>query len=147
MIFENLSDPRQYLDAIAMIESAKTNHYSLEIHKPRSMRTTKQASYYRVVLRYYASLIGLTETEAEYEFKVNCEANRETFTKEVTDKLGHVHKVIRSSADLTKDEMTSALNNFRAYAEINAGVTIPYESDYADIQAAKREIDKVRSYI
>lgn len=145
MTFDNLNDPRQYLDAMAMIDTARTNHYPLEISKPRAQRSNQQNNFYYFCLKYYASQIGFTRTDSEREFKELC--NPDIFVREVKDSLGNVHKVIRSSADLTKEEMTSALNNFRVYAEINAGVTIPYESDYADIQAAKREIDKVRSYI
>lgn len=141
----NPQDPRDILNAHRQLEYFIANKIPFELDKLRVSRTRLQNSYYWVVLKYYASQIGYTKMDAEKEFKEV--ANPDIFVREFTDKNGNVHKVIRSSADLTKEEMTSALNNFRVYAETYAGVCIPYESDYADIQAAKREIDKVKSYI
>jgi hypothetical protein len=145
MTFDNLNDPRQYLDAMAMIDTARTNHYPLEISKPRAQRSNQQNNFYYFCLKYYASQIGFTKMDAAKEFKEV--ANPDIFVREFTDKNGNVHKVIRSSADLTKEEMTSALNNFRVYAETYAGVCIPYEGDWADIRACEREIKQVEGYI
>ena len=102
MTFDNLNDPRQYLDAMAMIDTARTNHYPLEISKPRAQRSNQQNNFYYFCLKYYASQIGFTRTDSEREFKELC--NPDIFVREVKDSLGNVHRVIRSSADLTKEE-------------------------------------------
>ena len=141
----NPNDPRDIMNAHRQLEYFIANKIPFELDKLRVSRTRLQNNYYWIVLKYYASQIGYTKMDAEKEFKEV--ANPDIFVREFTDKNGNVHKVIRSSADLTKEEMTSALNNFRVYAETYAGVCIPYEDDWADIRACEREIKQVEGYI
>lgn len=141
----NPLDPRDIMEAHRQLDYFISAKIPFELDKIKVSRTSRQNSYYWLVLKYYASQIGFTKVDAEKEFKEV--ANPDIFVREYTDKLGHTHTVIRSSADLTKEEMTSALNNFRVYAETYAGISIPYEDDYADIKACQREIKLVEGYI
>jgi len=107
-------------------------------------RTSQQNRFYHVCVRLFADAIGITKIEAERIFKEVC--NPDIFVREYTDKHGNKFEVIRSSADITKDEMTSALNNFRAYAMMYAKVDIPYEEDEADVRAAERIVEQSQSW-
>ena len=104
----------------------------------------QQNKYYHFVLSYYASQIGFTRTDAEREFKED--VNPVIFVRDI-DVNGKTHKVIRSSSDISKEEMTSAINNFISYAQIYAGINIPYEHEKNAIFECSQEIDKVKSYI
>lgn len=141
------NDPRQLMAYFDLAEKAKQYGRKLQAGFHSEPRTRKQNRYYHLVLRFYASQIGITETDAEKEFKFDCEANRDKFVTYVTDSKGNEHTCIRSSADLSKEEMDSCIRNFLAYAEIYAGIIIPYENEEQGQFEAQKEIEKVNQYI
>lgn len=143
MIYD-ANDPRQYLALLEMVNKAKNSGKKIEAHVVGEKRSNQQNKYYHFVLSYYASQIGFTRTDAEREFKED--VNSVIFVREI-DVNGKTHKVIRSSSDISKEEMTSAINNFISYAQIYAGINIPYEHEKNAIFECSQEIDKVKSYI
>lgn len=143
MIYD-ANDPRQYLALLEMVNKAKSSGKKIEAHVLKEKRSNQQNKYYHFVLSYYASQIGYTRTDAEREFKED--VNPEIFVREI-DVNGKTHKVIRSSSDITKEEMTSAINNFISYAQIYAGINIPYENEKQAIFECSGEIEKVKSYV
>lgn len=133
------SDPRDYLAALDRLNWARDNHKTLNITLPRKSRTTQQNRYYHLCLRWYAHNIGLTETAAEYDFKARC--NRSIFLIEVKDKHGRTHTALRSSSDLTTQEMASAIANFRDYASLYAGIDLPLPDDDTALRFIERETE------
>jgi len=82
-----------------------------------SRRSLNQNSYLHVLCRILAIETGVTEKYSkEVYFKIM--SNPDIFIREDVDKLtGMRVQYIRSSADLTTDEMTRAINAFRRWAE------------------------------
>lgn len=82
-----------------------------------SKRSLNQNSYLHVLCRILAIETGVTEKYAkEVYFKIM--SNPDIFIKEDEDKLtGMRIQYIRSTADLTSDEMSRAINSFRRWSE------------------------------
>ena len=82
-----------------------------------SKRSLKQNSYLHVLCRIMAIETGVSEKYSKnVYFKIM--SNPDIFIKDDVDKLtGMRVQYIRSTADLTADEMSRAINSFRRWAE------------------------------
>ena len=82
-----------------------------------SKRSLKQNSYIHVLCRIMAIETGVSEKYSKnVYFKIM--SNPDIFIKDDVDKLtGMRVQYIRSTADLTADEMSRAINSFRRWAE------------------------------
>lgn len=139
----NLNDPRQYIQALDFIEYAKQNNMLVTLEKKKETRTTQQNKYYWLVLRYFGLQYGCTKTEAEYHFKHI--VNQDIFVLKYKDKRGAQMKITRSTADLSKQEMISAINNFLIYCDQNQ-IHIPRPEDQEMIRYAELEIERNLSW-
>lgn len=139
----NLNDPRQYIQALDFIEYAKQNNVLVTLEKKKEVRTTQQNKYYWLVLKYFALQYGCTKIEAECHFKQL--VNPDIFIRRYKDKRGAPMKIIRSTTDLSKQEMISALNNFIVYCDQNR-IHIPRPEDQEGIRYAELEIEKNLSW-
>ena len=72
-------------------------------------------------------------------------AARQIFEVQSEDKDGRTVHYFRSSADLDTSEMSSAINNFLAYAECN-GIMIPYESDELGRRFCEQQLEKSNGF-
>lgn len=103
-------------------------------------RTVNQNKYLHVLFRVLALELG----ESEYYVKqVHFKeiANPEIFVRERVDKItGEVQKYTRSTADLSKEEMTRAINIFRRWSEDN-GYYLP-DADMDDDGAVVFKSDR-----
>lgn len=144
MIYD-LNDPRDFLDASAYFEEACQQKCRIDISRPRRVRTSPQNRFYHFMLRYFACQYGCTETEAS-EIYMKRQACPQIFEREITNRFGKTIKTYRSSADLTTEEMSSAIRNFMVWASIG-GIEIPNPDDHASIKYCEREIERNASMI
>lgn len=144
MIYD-LNDPRDFLDASTYFEEACQQKCKIEMRYPRRVRTSSQNRFYHFMLRYFACQYGCTETEAS-EIYMKRHACPHIFARDITNKFGRRFKTYRSSADLTTEEMSSAIRNFMAWASIG-GIEIPNPDDHASIKYCEREIERNASMI
>ena len=87
--------------------------------RDESQRTVKQNSYLHVLCRVLAMETGETEYYAKQVYFKQL-ANPELFVRESVNKItGEVRQYLRSSSELTRDEMTRAINIFRHWSEDN----------------------------
>ena len=56
-------------------------------------------------------------------------------------------EVLRSSADLTKEEMVTAIDRFKIWASKEAGIFIPDAISYEDQLELLRQIDRNKNYL
>lgn len=135
------------------------NERSLVSLVDKSNRTLNQNGYLHVLCRILASEIGVTERYAkDVYFKTL--ANPDLFIVTITDPITGVQtSYLRSTSDLTIEEMNKAINTFRHWSEEN-GYYLPdarveddgsmsFSSDY-DKQAfeqAEIETSKVDQYL
>ena len=144
MIFD-MNDPRDYIQALDTVQKAVQDKARIEIRRPRTARSGRQNNYYHFMLRYFASEYGCTVNEAS-EIYMKRQACPHIFEREKTNRLGRRIKTYRSSAELTVEEMSSAMRNFRAWAEMG-GIQIPEPDDYAAIKYCERQIERNESMI
>ena len=136
----NCTDPRDYLAALDMIARAKEQHFEIEIKKWRPRRTQKQNGYYHFICAYFAHVYGCTIFEAENVYMKQFAA-RDIFEVEYTDKEGRTATYFKSSADLNTAEMSSAIKNFLAYADM-VQIPIPLPDDEIGIKTCEREMER-----
>lgn len=109
----------------------------------RSKRTYRQNNYLHTILSYFALEVGLTLEEVKVSvYKVI--VNKDIFCKSVyNSRLGQDVRVIRSSADLTPEEMRLSIERFRNYSSAN-GIYIPSpdERDYMEQVSLEVEYNK-----
>ena len=141
----NPSDPRDYLEALSMLNRARDGHYELEIGRPKKPRTTKQNAYYWLLIEYFACVYGCTKTEAaEHFFKEEC--NPDNFVRLSSDRNGNTFSYNLSTTESDKQTMSSAIRNFVEWSYIK-GIELPEEGDMIARKYCEREVEKHRNYL
>ncbi len=97
---------------------------NVEVTEKRHKRTLAQNRYLHLLLSFFATETGnpMEYVKQEY-FKRLC--NPDLFIREVDDPYQGRTTILRSSADLNEEEMTTAIDKFRAWSETTAGVYLP----------------------
>lgn len=76
------------------------------------------------------------------------ECNAELFVRVITDSItGKQRERLRSSAELTVDEMTTAIERFRVWASKEAGIYIPAPDEHAMIMEMEVEVSRAKIYL
>lgn len=128
--------------AAKLAESSKI--VELTERKPR--RTSSQNKYLHTILGYFAIETGnsLEWVKQQYFKRL---VNSDIFIAEVDDQyLGRI-KVVRSSADLTTDEMTTCITKFRNWSSAEAGIYLPSSDEERLVQLMEIECQRNREYI
>ena len=142
MIYD-LNDPRQYMDALDFIEHAKQNNSQISLENKKQQRTTQQNKYYWLILRYFGLQYGCTKTEAEYYFKQIC--NPDIFCRKKKDKEDRIIYIVRSTSQLTKQEMISAINNFSVWCS-QRQIELPRPEDKEMLRYAEQQVERNLSW-
>lgn len=101
---------------------------TVELTEKKPNRTLPQNNYLHLILTYFAITYGYTleETKKDY-FKILC--NKDLFVVEKDHEMIGKYISLRSSADLTTEEMTLAINRFKNYSAEN-GLPLPNSEDW-----------------
>ena len=142
MIYD-LNDPRQYMDALDFIEHAKQNNIQISLENKKQQRTTQQNKYYWLILRYFGLQYGCTKTEAEYYFKQIC--TPDIFCRKKKDKEDRIIYIVRSTSQLTKQEMISAINNFSVWCS-QRQIELPRPEDKEMLRYAEQQVERNLSW-
>lgn len=124
-----------------------TKQCVVELTEKKPQRTTQQNRYLHVILSYFGALTGNTlDYVKRYYFKSLC--NSELFYIERYDTLLKRRVVtLRSSAELTTDEMTLAIERFRNWAAQEAEIYIPSPDEHRLVQMMEIEADRAKQYL
>lgn len=142
----NLSNPYDRERLIAWVERMIERNEVIEAKKKDVARTLKQNSYLHLIISYFASQYGCGADEAKIDFyKRAC--NRDLFERERTNKRGEMKTYLRSSADLTKEEMTLSIERFRNWSSAVAGIYLPSREDGEMLTYALQEIERNKEYL
>lgn len=138
----NLSDPlqlEQFKNRVALAVKSGKGVYELKFCHPG--RTLKQNAYLHLIISYFASQYGENvEFVKQNYFKLA--ANRDIFVREKDDPLaGHI-RFLRSSSSLTTDEMRTAIERFRNWSSMTAGIYIPSSEEKDLLLNAEIEVSK-----
>jgi hypothetical protein len=116
----------------------------VDITEKKPARSLRQNSYLHLIIAYFATWYGCSPDEAKVDFfKRRC--NRELFEREVTSRRGRV-TVLRSSANLTVEEMTLAIDRFKNWAA-SVGCLLPDADNERGLIVAMQEIERNREFL
>lgn len=111
----------------------------------KTARTSSQNRYLHLLIGVVAMEVGVTLDYAKTEYYKRL-TNRDIFCIEVEDRfLGKVER-IRSSADLTKEEMSLAIDRFKRWGR-GEGIYMPEPQDEALLRDIEIEMGRMRNYL
>lgn len=118
----------------------------VELKKKNTQRSLAQNSYLHLLLGYFASEFGYTLEEVKFDiFKKIC--NRDIFEKRRVNKRGQEVTYIRSSTELDKAEMTTAIERFRNYSSAQCGLYLPEANEGEALFFAQQQMEQNREYM
>lgn len=140
----NAQHREQIQKRLASILEKKKGIVELTEVKPK--RTIKQNSYLYLILGLFACEYGESiDYVKEYYFKYA--ANKTLFLREKEDRILGIRKYLRSSSDLTTEEMTLAIERFRDWSSIHAGIYLPSPEEHRLLELADIEISRNKQYL
>lgn len=145
MIFDlrNEYDSRKFKEYANTLYSKKA---VVEIKEKKPQRSLQQNKYCHVLIQYFACEYGCGTDEAKYEFfKKTC--NLELFLRTKVNKQGNEIKYMRSTADLTTEEMSLAIERFRNWSSAQAGIFLPSAHDDEFLLHIQKVIEQNKEYI
>ena len=142
----NLSNPLDVQNARTRLEMLVKRGCTIELSEKKAKRSLSQNRYLHLLLGYFASQTGNTlEWVKQQYYKKLC--NPDLFIGEREDLfLGRV-KYVRSSADLSTDEMNLSIERFRNWSSAEAGIYLPEATSEAEIAALQVEVERYKTYL
>lgn len=140
----NQSDRERLMEHVR--QAVEKREGIVEFTTKKRQRSLPQNRYLHVILSYFASQYGESmEYVKEKFFKEVC--NRDLFYRLVNDRiLGYTERV-RSTADLTTEEMSLAIERFRDFCAMNAGIYIPSSDEHRLLELAEMEVERHKEYV
>lgn len=109
-------------------------------------RTLKQNSYLRVILAYFASQYGCSVEEAKLDFYER-RWNADIFVRKIYNKQGKQVNSLRSTTELTTAEMSTSIDRFRHFSQLEFGVYLPSPEDRDYLIYCEQEIERNKEFI
>lgn len=143
----DISNPlhrEQLRERIETILSRRWGIVDLTEVKPH--RTIKQNKYLHLLIRFFAAEYGESaEYVKEQYFKKA--ANYPIFCRERDDKVLGKVLYLRSTSNLDTKEMTTAIDRFRNWSSINAGIYLPSADERRLLELAEIEISRNNEFL
>lgn len=132
--------------ARAKLEKMIRDGKVFDLTEKKPQRTLNQNSYLHVLISYFACQTGNTAEWVKREYYKKL-VNPALFIRERDDPFtGHV-KYLRSSADLTTEEMALSIDRFRSWASESAGIYLPSSEEGRLISLMEMEIERNKNFI
>lgn len=112
----------------------------------KTAKTSNQNRYLHACFGYLGAQLGYPADYVKREFFKRL-ANKPLFEVERTDRDGRKYKDYRSTAELTKEETSTAIDRFRHWAVTEAGVYIPSPEDVAAVNYMEQVAERDKIYI
>jgi hypothetical protein len=142
----NLSSPLEAQSARARLELLIKRGSICELTEKKPRRSISQNAYLHVALGYLAAQTGNTLEWVKREYyKKHC--NSDLFVGEKEDKLLGRVRYIKSSAELTTEEMSLSIDRLRNWAALEAGIYIPTPEDEEQVVAMQIEVERHKEWI
>lgn len=111
----------------------------------REERTRSQNAYLHLIVGYFAMETGYTAEWVKRECFKRA-ANADIFRIERDGVLGAVED-LRSTAELTKEEMSLAIDRFRDWAAAEADIYLPEANESAFLREIEVELNRSARYL
>lgn len=140
MVF-NLENSFEKKSALTYLEKLITSKKVIELKEIKPKRSLNQNRYIHLLFSWFALQTGYTcEEVKQIVFKQI--VNPDLFYQgEHETTIGSIHRW-RSTKDLNTKEMTTAVDNFRNYSSLEAGIYLPEPSDLASIHLLELELKR-----
>lgn len=143
-------DLAQEFDRNAFVERAK---YLAEKRKgfveltEKVQRSLSQNAYCHTIVAYLALNVGCTAQYAKDNY-FKTEANADLFVRKIKDPIyGNEKTILRSTQDLTKEEMSVAIDRFMKWCSSVAGVYIPPAEEHKEMVRMQYEVERAKRYL
>jgi len=127
-----LAKAREYLNQVARLKKR------VEITRKAEQRSLPQNSYLHLLLQYYGTEVGYTLDEAKTLYK-RLNANLYVYEK-------NGQKFLKSSADLSVEDMAITVDKFIEYAESN-GIPMPRADNQDFLDLATNSVEAHKKYL
>lgn len=112
----------------------------------KTQRSSQQNRYLHLLIGYLAIETSNTmDYVKEVFYKRN--ANRELYVREHEDEILGKVQYLRSSADLTKEEMTLSIERLRNWSSEVAGVYLPEANEHDFLASIEYEMSRYQQWI
>ena len=135
------------IEAVNRISFLIDKEAKIEIKEKSRTRSISQNNYLHLILGWFALEYGETlEYTKQIIFKqwVNPEIFKTEF---VNQKTGEFREEWKSTKHLTKDEMTTAIDRFRAYSVKNMNLYLPEPNDLALLEEIENQLEEYSNKI
>jgi hypothetical protein len=136
MIFE-LSNPFALEKFEKAVERVKERGGIVELTEKKS-KTRPQNNYLHLILGKFALETGYTTDEVKYRF-FKKEVNPLIFVRTKVNPRGKEITYVRSTGELSKEEMSEAIDRFLNWSAAN-GIPLPSADDYRLLQYIESEL-------
>ena len=142
----NLSNPYDVERFKGWVDKMIAERKVVDAKRKDENRTIKQNSYLHLIISYFATQYGCGADEAKIDFyKRRC--NRDLFERWRRNRRGDPVPCLRSSADLTKEEMTLSIDRFRNWSSSVAGIYLPSPEDGEMMIYMMQEVERNKEFL
>lgn len=117
----------------------------VELKEKHLQRTLSQNSYLHLALSYFGTEVGMSTEQVKYDIFKRL-VNKDIFEVKRTIN-GNECLLLRSSADLDKEEMSRAIDRFIMWSEQEAGIPIPPPSNVEALKEITKQIEMCQRYL
>lgn len=118
----------------------------VDVTLAQSKRTIQQNKYLHTIISLFASEYGETaEYVKQHYFKYA--ANSDIFLRYKDDPFLGRTRYLRSSSSLTREEMQLAIERFRTWSSINAGIYLPSSEEHRLLELAEIQISHHKQFL
>lgn len=139
-------DYKEYCNTLYQKALKSKLGFIVEVKKKNRPRSLAQNSYLHFCIDYYASEFGYDREYAKQDIFKQL-VNREIFARQRMNKRGQMVTYWRSTSDLDTKEMTDAIEKFRNYASMIAGLYIPEANEESALCEAMKQIALCEKYL
>lgn len=112
----------------------------------KTQRSSNQNRYIHLLIGYLAIETG-NSLDYVKEIFYKRAANKELFVREKEDDILGKVEYLRSSADLSKEEMTLSIDRFRNWSSQTAGIYLPAANEQEFLASIEYEMSKYKQWI
>ena len=114
--------------------------------KTKTSRSLRQNAYLHLILGWFAAETGNTREFVKREYFKRL-VNAEIFVSYIDDRWLGRTEIIKSSAEVTKEEMTTAKERFRNWSSQEAGIYLPSADEKNYLEQLEIELGRYRDLI
>lgn len=116
-----------------------------ELTEPRPRRSIRQNAYLHLIIAYFATQYG---ESADYvkQYLYKRHVNTDIFVRKRRDALIGDITILRSTRDLTTEELSLSIDRFRTWASKEGGIYLPSPEETQYLAYMETEIDRNRQF-